>query len=105
MGDLFRSIQWWRLVPDQSIFTDWIKGDVAARSSAGDWILAYLTSSDPINVKLSSITASDLAVASWVDPQTGARTAIGVFPTSRTKEFNPPSGWQDAVLLIEKQPK
>jgi hypothetical protein len=105
MGDLFRSIQWWRLVPDQSIFADWIKGDVAARSSAGDWILAYLTSSDPINIKLSSITASDLAAASWVDPQTGARTAIGVFPTSRTKEFNPPSGWQDAVLLIEKQPK
>ena len=105
MGDLFRSIQWWRLVADQSIFSDWIKGDVAARSTAGDWILAYLTSNTAVNVKLSSITASDSASAWWVDPLTGARTAIGVFPTSRTKEFTPPNGWQDAILLIEKEPK
>jgi hypothetical protein len=105
MGDLFRSIGWWRLVADQSIFSDWIKGDVAARSTGGDWILAYLTGSTAVNVKLSSITASDSAAAWWVDPVTGARTAIGVFPTSRTKEFAPPSGWQDAILLIEKDPK
>jgi hypothetical protein len=105
MGDLFRSIDWWRLVPDQSIFADWIKGDVAARSSAGDWILAYLTGNDRVNVKLSAITASDSASAWWVDPVTGARTSIGIFPTSRIKEFSPPSGWQDAILLIEKEPK
>ncbi len=105
LGDLFRSIEWWQLVPDQSIFTDWIKGDVAARSSRGDWILAYLTDKSSVNVKLSVITAADTASAWWVDPQTGARTAIGVFPTSRTKEFTPPSGWQDAVLLIKKESK
>jgi Protein of unknown function (DUF4038)/Putative collagen-binding domain of a collagenase len=103
MGDLFRSIDWWRLVPDQSIFTDWTKGDVAARSSGGDWILAYLTSSEPVNLKLSVITSSDWATAWWVDPVTGARTIIGTFPTSRVKEFSPPNGWQDAVLLIEKK--
>jgi Protein of unknown function (DUF4038)/Putative collagen-binding domain of a collagenase len=103
MSDLFRSIDWWHLVPDQSIFTDWIKGDVAARSATGGWILAYLTSTDPVNIKLSSITASDSASAWWVDPLTGTRTSIGIFPTSRTKEFSPPSGWQDAILLIEKK--
>ena len=105
MGDLFRSIDWWRLVADQSVFSDWIKGNVAARSSGGDWILAYLTGNAAVSIKLSSITASDSAAASWVDPQTGARTAIGIFPSSRTKEFSPPSGWQDAILLIEKEPK
>jgi len=103
MGDLFRSLEWWRLVPDQSLFVDWTKGDVAARSSGGDWIVAYLTSKDPVSIKLSAITASDSATAAWVDPVTGARTAIGVFPTSRTKEFSPPAGWEDAVLLIEKK--
>jgi hypothetical protein len=105
MGDLFRSIEWWRLVADQSIFPDWVKGNVAARSTAGDWILAYLTGNAAVTVKLSSITASDLASAWWVDPLTGARTAIGIFSTSRTKEFSPPSAWQDAILLIEKEPK
>jgi hypothetical protein len=93
------------LVADQSIFSDWINGDVAARSTSGDWILAYLTSNAAVNVKLSSITASDSASACWVDPLTGTRTAIGVFPTSRTKEFTPPNGWQDAILLIEKEPR
>ena len=103
MGDLFRSLEWWRLVPDQSLFVDWTKGDVAARSSGGDWIVAYLTSKDPVSLKLSAITASDSATATWVDPVTGAKTVIGIFPTSRTKEFSPPAGWEDAVLLIEKK--
>ena len=105
LGDLFRSIEWWQLVPDQSIFTDWIKGNVAARSSRGDWILAYLTDKSSVNVKLSAITAADTASAWWVDPVTGARTSIGVFPTSRIKEFTPPGDWQDAILLIEKESK
>jgi hypothetical protein len=103
MGDLFRSIEWWRLVPDQSLFVDWTRGDVAAHSSGGDWIVAYLTSKEPITIRLSAITASDSATATWMDPVTGAKTAIGVFPTSRTKEFSPPAGWEDAVLLIEKK--
>lgn len=103
MGDLFRSIDWWRLVPDQSIFIDWTKGDVGARSSGGDWILAYLTSNEPVNIKMSAITASDSAMAWWVDPVTGTRTPIGVFPTARVKEFTPPSDREDVVLLIEKK--
>jgi hypothetical protein len=103
MGDLFRSLEWWRLVPDQSLFVDWTKGDVAARSSGGDWIIAYLTNREPVTIKLSAITASDSATATWMNPVTGAKTAIGVFPTARTKEFLPPAGWEDAVLLIEKK--
>jgi hypothetical protein len=105
MGDLFRSIKWWHLVPDRSIFSDWATGNVAARSSDGDWILAYLTGTAAVNVKLSSITASDSVSAWWIDPLTGARTKIGVYPTSRSKEFTPPSGWQDAILFVEKEPK
>jgi hypothetical protein len=103
MGDLFRSLEWWRLVPDQSIFVDRTKGDVVARSSGGEWIIAYLTSKEPVTIKLSAITASDSASAWWVDPLTGARTAIGLYPTSRVKEFTPPGGWEDVLLLIEKK--
>jgi hypothetical protein len=103
MGDLFRSLEWWRLVPDQSVFVDTTKGDVAARSSGGDWIVAYLTSKEPVTIKLSAITSSDSAMATWINPVTGVRSAMGVFPTSRVKEFSPPSGWEDAILLIEKK--
>ncbi len=102
LGSIFRSISWWKLVPDPSILVDPIKGDVAARSADGDWILAYLTVDTPVTLKLQSITASDRAIGWWIDPLTGARIQAGTFSTSANRTFSPPAGWQDAVLLLEK---
>ena len=103
MGDFFRSIEWWKLVPDQSIIVNPVKGNVTARSVDGDWLLAYLTDGAPLTLKLSSITASDSATGWWIDPLTGARTKIGTFSTSEDHTFSHPQGWQDAILLIEKR--
>jgi hypothetical protein len=105
LGSVFRSIEWWKLVPDQTILVHGIKGDVAARSAEGNWILAYLTSDAPVTCKLNRITASDAATAWWIDPLTGTRTKIGGFATSEDHTFSPPHGWQDAILLLEKQPR
>jgi hypothetical protein len=105
LGRVFRSIEWWKLVPDQTILVTGIKGDVAARSAEGDWILAYLTSDAPVTCKLNRITASNSATGWWIDPLTGARTKIGGFTTSEDHTFSPPHGWQDAILLLEKQPR
>ena len=102
LGSLFRSIEWWKLVPDQTILVDGIKGDVAARSAEGDWILAYLIGDGPVTCRLNCFTASDSTTAWWIDPQTGATTKIGTFPTSAEHIFSPPHGWQDAILLLGK---
>ncbi len=105
LGSVFRSIEWWKLVPDQTILVNGSKGDVASRSAEGDWILAYLTGDDPVTCKLDRITASHSATGWWIDPLTGAKTKIGVFPASEDHTFSPPHGWQDAILLLEKQPR
>ena len=105
LGDLFRSIEWWELIPDQSVFADWIYGNVAARSKEGDLILAYLTKKDTVTIKMDYITASGTATGWWIDPQTGNRTKTGTYDVSGNQTFVPPAGWQDAVLLIRKEPK
>ena len=105
MGDIFRSISWWKLVPDQSLFVNQIKGNAIARSSDGDWILAYLTSPEPVTIRLDKIAASKSSTAWWIDPLSGKKSKIGTIPTSDNHTFNKPKGCEDAVLLIKKLPK
>jgi hypothetical protein len=103
MGDLFRSIAWWKFVPDSSIFLNPAGGNTAAHSADGDWILAYLTGGAAVTVNIDRITASNEAAAWWIDPLTGTRMRIGTFATSGTETFIPPDGWEDAVLYVEKE--
>jgi len=100
LGEFFRSFEWWKMVPDQLIFDKWIMGNVAARSSDGDWIVAYLTEKTPVTIKMNSITASKTVNAWWINPITGERTKIGAYKTSESRTFRFPEGWQDAVLFI-----
>ena len=102
LDDFFRSIEWWKLVPDQSIIVNSAQRCAAARSADGNWIVVYITGDASVTLKLSGITGSDAAQGTWIDPVTGARTRIGTFPTSASHAFSPPRGWQDAILLLEK---
>jgi hypothetical protein len=102
LGDLFRSLNWWKLVPDQSIFSDGASQNAAARSTDGDWILVYFSTNIPARVKLDRITATNSVTGSWIDPASGERTKIGTLRASGTHDFTPPSGWQDAILLLQK---
>jgi hypothetical protein len=103
LGGVFRSLAWWRLVPDQSIIVTSAPGGVAARSADGDWILAYIAGGSSVTLKLNSITVSNSATGWWIDPLTGTRTKIGTFATSESHVFSLPGGWQDAILLLEKK--
>jgi len=105
MGKLFKSIEWWKLIPDQSIFEKWINGNTVARSNDGDWILAYLTNKDSAILNLNKITASKTATGWWIDPLTGNRIKIGTFTTSGNQAFILPTGWEDGVLLLEQSPR
>jgi hypothetical protein len=103
LGDVFRSLQWWELVPDQSIFAGEPGGNAAARSASGIWIMAYLSRSAPVTIQLDHVAGQGSAAAWWVDPTTGARTRVGVFPATGRQTFSPPQLWQDALLLIVRQ--
>jgi len=102
MGDIFRSISWWKLIPDQSVFVNQIKDNAVALSADGDWILAYLTNAEPVTIKMNMITASKSATAWWIDPLTGKKTMITKLITSENHTFSTPKGCEDAVLLIKK---
>jgi hypothetical protein len=97
--------EWWNGVPDQTIFASGASAgptlNAAARSSAGDWVLAYLSSATTVSIKMDKITAGDAVEASWFDPTTGARTSIGSFTNRGVQSFSTPTGWEDAVLLLE----
>jgi len=101
LRSIFESVDWWNLIPDQSIFVDGIKGNAAARSANGDWILAYLTSNASVTLRLDNISASSVT-GCWIDPLTGAKKDIGTFRTSGTNIFSLPDGWKDGVLLFKK---
>ncbi len=100
LGGVFRSVSWWKLVPDQAMIKEGVKGDAAARSSDGEWILAYLTGDAPVTLDLHRMTASSSATAWWIDPLSGRRTPIGSFSTSGTARFLPPKGSEDSLLLL-----
>ena len=97
--------EWWNLIPDQSVFTDCIDSDsvmnVAARSSGGEWVLAYLGSNVTVTINMEKISAGSTVKTSWTDPINGAKIAIGSFANTGTRSFVTPSGWEDAVLLLE----
>src|SRR5665213_360986 len=102
LGDVFRSIEWWKLLPDQALLVGAAKGDLAARSADGEWILVYLTGDAPVTLRLSQLAGSPMAEGWWIDPVTGARTENGRFSITGERTFTPPRGCQDAILLIKK---
>jgi hypothetical protein len=107
LKDVFTSLpEWWALVPDQTVFTSGgnTNGEVlnlAARSTNGKWIVAYLAGQANVTVNLAKITAAGLASAEWIDPVTGKQERIGNFPTIGSEPFTRPTGWQDALLVVK----
>ena len=97
--------EWWNLVPGPAIIASGAgRGyslNLAARSAAGRWILAYLSEPSSVTIRLESLAASGQGRAHWIEPATGDRQPAGVFAAGSTQPFSSPQGWEDALLLIE----
>ncbi len=109
LGQLMRSREHWLMAPDttQSVLTAGFGSgstlSVAARSSDGQTVIAYLSDGNATakTINMSSITSSvSSAKAWWYNPQTGAATLIGTFPNSGSQSFTAPDG-NDWVLVID----
>ena len=116
--DLFNSIKWWNLVPDQShmvgtggygtpaaIGTYQTNNYVTVSATPdGTLALAYFPqgSSNTLTVAMSIFAAS--VTARWLDPTNGSYTNIGTFLNTGTLDFSPPGnnpgGDPDWVLLL-----
>jgi hypothetical protein len=101
MGDLFRSLDWWNLVPDQNVLDNPGKTDVAARGAHGNWLLAYFIAPSVSPVNLAEITTASKVEVSWINPATGENLRMGTFSNTGVRAFALPAGWEDAVLLCK----
>ena len=106
-GRLLLSRRWDNLVPDYAHTTLTSGyGDIngadyaaAARTVFGNTVLVYTPTRRTLTIAMNRIAGSE-AKAWWFNPATGAATPIGNFPTTGTRNFDPPSN-QDWVLVID----
>jgi hypothetical protein len=107
-GQLFRSRNWYDLVPDQKheVVTrglgefrglDYL---AAGRTLDGGTVIAYMPTSRTITVDMSKITGSQIKVW-WFDPRNGNATDAGTFPASGSRKFSPPAQG-DWVLVLDE---
>ena len=97
--------EWWYLVPDQSIFATGgqTAGQVlnlAARHKDGKWVMVYLGSQASFSINTNKLAAAKVR-ARWIDPRTGDATGAGSFTNTGVQSFSTPSGWEDALLILE----
>jgi hypothetical protein len=98
--------EWWRLVPDQTVFasggnTEGTVLNLGARHQDGRWIMVYLGDKASFSIDMSKITAAKEVVARWIDPRTGGTVAAGRFSNAGVQSFSTPEGWEDALLILE----
>jgi hypothetical protein len=99
--------QWWALIPDQSLLVGGAGSgmtlNVAARSPEGQWALVYLSSNTTVSVSVERAVEGGPFAAHWVDPTTGEKTRIGAVVSKGPIAFSTPGGWEDALLLFERE--
>jgi hypothetical protein len=98
--------EWWYLVPDQSIFasggrTEGQVLNLAARHKDGQWIMVYLADKASFSIDLNKLAGAGKATAHWIDPRTGDSLPAGSFGNTAVPSFSTPTGWEDALLILE----
>ncbi|MCO6412680.1 MAG: DUF4038 domain-containing protein [Thiogranum sp.] len=107
--DYFSSIDWWNLVPDQSVI---LKGanrfskfdyKVAARSRSGDRLLVYYPAAASAKIDVSGIAGGSAVRARWLNTRDGSVQHDSTIPAkSAAKVYRLPSGWEDGLLILER---
>ena len=131
LGKLFRSREHWKLAPDLNhavmvagydsrsfLSSTWehlrylihqtpyrlgSASSVAARTSDGQTIIAYIPNGNAATLTISMtaiVDAGSQAKCWWFNPRDGASTLIGVVPTRGPRKFTPPDS-NDWVLVID----
>jgi hypothetical protein len=104
---VFLDNHWWRLVPNQRIIVGGKSNGrtlkVAVTSCDKDRVLIYFPENSPADIDLTCIFAHNTANVTWHNPRNGKTVSAAAVSTSGIKRFDPPSAWQDALLVIVAQ--
>ena len=101
--------EWWFLVPDQAVLATGGQNEgevlhLAARHQGGEWLMVYLGDTASFSVNMNKLSAARVR-ACWIDPRTGEESPIGVLGNTGVKTFTTPTGWEDALLVLEAAKK
>ncbi len=105
LHDFFKSIEWWRLVPAPDVLTeqpgkkDASKFIAAAKSDAGDLLVAYLPEGGSVTLKTDSL--KDGLIARWYHPRTGGWLDAG--KVEKPRQTFKTSDRNDWVLLLKSK--
>lgn len=91
-------------VPDQSLILSENKGGThhvqATRDQAASYAMVYIPSQQQVKIDLAKLAAKEV-VAYWYDVRNGSSVVIGRFGNGQPREFTPPTGGPDWVLVID----
>jgi hypothetical protein len=74
--------------------------NLAARHERGRWAMIYCGGEASFTVDMSKLTGKEVQ-AFWIDPRTGEMVAAGSRSNTGTQSFSTPSGWEDALFVLE----
>jgi len=102
--DLFSEVDWWLLVPRPELIadqqTDWLKKTALSITPDGREGVAYIQDTASMTITMTGFSGT--MKARWYNPMTGLWVSgPSSVANSGTSVFTKPSGWQDAVLVLE----
>lgn len=102
LHQFFKSIEWWRLIPEQELLAeqpgkeDASKFIAAAKSKADDLLVVYLPEGGPVTVKTDSLKKG--LAARWYHPRTGGWLDAG--KVAKPRQTFKTADKNDWILLI-----
>ena len=95
--------------PDQSLIVGEAgaratERNTAMRASDGSYAFIYIQQGKPVTVQLDKLSGTALK-GWWYDPRTGKAQAIEGVTKAPTREFTPPAGGEDWVLVLDDAAK
>jgi hypothetical protein len=106
LAQFFSQLAWWQLEPCHHLIKnqseDWARKMVLSKSAAGDLAVAYLPDNPHITIDMAPFPAP--MKAAWFNPVTNEYLHIpGLIPNAGPFNFNRPSGWEDAAIVLARQ--
>lgn len=106
LKDFLNVREWWKFVPDQGIISSGT-GSLGTRKAAvsstdGDECYVYYPTVSSASIRMDCIMTASQANATWFDPRNGNTQSVGTYTTSQIVSLTPPSGWEDALLIIKQ---
>jgi len=105
LHQLFKTIDWWRLLPAQEVLSSQPGDDnvrkyiTAAKTKNGDLLVAYTPDGEPIQLKTDSLKKP--AKAMWFHPRTGGWLDAG--PIDKSPQTFKPVDKNDWILVIQQK--